>query len=218
VFGHTVRGPLKLLKEKWLCVDTDINLLDYVSDFKEKLRNVCEIARENLKKSQSKMKKWYDKDARNRIFKPCDKVLAFFPVPGHPLQVRYFGPYEVDSKVSDLDYVKFPGRRKQRQLCHVNMIKEYFERDDCSSVKPVATLATAQWNYSVEKCFENHDSFVDQKVECNVKLKNSDVLSNLETKVGHLNNVEQNELKYLLQKFHNLFPDVPNKTHIVCHV
>jgi len=54
VFGHTVSGPLKLLKEKWLCVDTDINLLDYVSDIKEKLRNLCEIARENLKKkSQS---------------------------------------------------------------------------------------------------------------------------------------------------------------------
>jgi len=44
VFGNTVRRPLKLLKEKCLCLDTDINLLDYVSDFKELLRNICEIA------------------------------------------------------------------------------------------------------------------------------------------------------------------------------
>jgi len=49
------------------------------------------------------MKKWYDKDARNRIFKPGDKVLVFLPVPGHSLQARYFGP--VESKDSDLDYV-----------------------------------------------------------------------------------------------------------------
>jgi len=28
VFGHTVRGPLKLLKEMWLAEDTPDNLLD----------------------------------------------------------------------------------------------------------------------------------------------------------------------------------------------
>lgn len=39
-FGHTVRGPLKLLKEKWLCDEGDLNLLDYVSVFR-----VDEIAR-----------------------------------------------------------------------------------------------------------------------------------------------------------------------------
>ena len=34
VFGHTVRGPLKLLKEKFLSQeDTPLNLLQYVSDF-----------------------------------------------------------------------------------------------------------------------------------------------------------------------------------------
>jgi hypothetical protein len=35
VFGHTVRGPLKLVKEKWLDEHTDLILLDYVSKFKE---------------------------------------------------------------------------------------------------------------------------------------------------------------------------------------
>ena len=65
VFGHTVRGPLKLLKEKWLTETSDLNLLDYVSDFKEKLYNACKLAQENLKSSQMKMKMWFDKDARN---------------------------------------------------------------------------------------------------------------------------------------------------------
>ena len=37
VFGHTVRGPLKLLKEKFLSQeDTPLNLLQYVSDFRRK--------------------------------------------------------------------------------------------------------------------------------------------------------------------------------------
>ena len=89
VFGHTVRGPLKLLKEKWLTETSDLNLLDYVSTFKERLYNTCKLAQENLKTSQMKMKTWFYKDARNRVFKPGDKVLVFLPIPGHPLQARY---------------------------------------------------------------------------------------------------------------------------------
>jgi transposase InsO family protein len=62
VFGHTVRGPLKLLKEKLLSnQDTEINLLDYVSDFRYKLSKACEVARANLHSAQSKMKARYDK-------------------------------------------------------------------------------------------------------------------------------------------------------------
>ncbi|CAC5371239.1 unnamed protein product [Mytilus coruscus] len=56
VFGHTVRGPLKLIKEKWLTEHTDLNLLDYVSRFKEKLYTACQIAQNNLKTVQNKMK------------------------------------------------------------------------------------------------------------------------------------------------------------------
>ena len=64
VFGRTVRVPLKLLKEKWLNNETDAKLLDYVSKLKYKLKRANEIARENLKEDQTKMKKWYDKDSK----------------------------------------------------------------------------------------------------------------------------------------------------------
>ena len=56
-FGHTVRGPLKLLKEKFLSQkDTFLNLLQYVSDFRSKLLKACEAAKLNLKSTQGKMK------------------------------------------------------------------------------------------------------------------------------------------------------------------
>ena len=55
VFGHTVRGPLKLLKEKFLSQeDTPLNLLQYVSDFRSKLLTACDPAKSNLKKAQGK--------------------------------------------------------------------------------------------------------------------------------------------------------------------
>ena len=215
VFGHTVRGPLKLLKEKWLCEDTDINLLDYVSGFKHKLTRACEIARENLKQSQVKMKQWYDKDARTREFKPGEKVLVFLPVPGHPLQAKYFGPYVIESRLNDLNYiVQTPTRRKKRQVCHVNMLKKYFERESGNDVKPVATLVNEQQESPYSK--ENFD-IKDQVNEYSSKLKNSDILNNLDQKLCHLDTDQRNELKILIKSFSHIFPDVPNKTDYIVH-
>ena len=106
VFGHSVCGPLKLLKENWLSENTEsLNMLDYVSKFRDKLKKVCELAQQNLKNSQSKMKMLYDRKSQNRGFKPGDKVLVVLPVQGNMLQARYHGPYKVLKRVGDLDYV-----------------------------------------------------------------------------------------------------------------
>ena len=38
--------------------------------------------------------------------------------------------YTVDKKLSDVNYiVNTPWRRKQKQLCHINMLKKYIDRD-----------------------------------------------------------------------------------------
>ena len=87
VFGHTVRGPSKLLKEKFLSQeDTPLNSLQYVSDFRSKLLTACEAAKSNLKRAQSKMKQNYDKNTKERSLRSGDKVLALLPIPGRPLQ------------------------------------------------------------------------------------------------------------------------------------
>ena len=58
----------------------------------------CELAQNNLRSVQSKMKKRYDKYTQSRYFQPGDQVLALLPVPGKPLQARYFGPYMIKEK------------------------------------------------------------------------------------------------------------------------
>ena len=57
-----------------------------------------------IKSAQSKMKLHYDENAQDRNFEPGDKVLALLPIPGKPLQARYYGPYTVDKKLSDVNY------------------------------------------------------------------------------------------------------------------
>ena len=69
VFCHAVRGPLLLLKEKWLDEDPEkISVLKYVATFKDRLFRAGQIAKRNLQESQSKMKVWYDRKAKSRCF------------------------------------------------------------------------------------------------------------------------------------------------------
>ena len=104
----------QLEKEKVLSSSNEsINLLQNVSDSCTKPFRACE-ARANLSSSQKSMKKKYDVDAVERSFKPGQKVLALLPVPSNPLNSRYFGPYVIQKKLSDLNYVVVtPDRRKQ---------------------------------------------------------------------------------------------------------
>ena len=211
VFGHSVSGPLKMLKENWLSENTEsLNLLDYVSKFRDKLEKACELAQENLKNSQSKMKMLYDRKSQNRIFKPGDKVLVLLPVQRNMLQARYHGPYKVLKRVGDLDYViETTGRRKSTQLCHVNMAKPYFER---GLKKPVMVTDCNIENNSNQE-HETWGDTPDLDVECKIRLSNSEILDDLETKLNHVPHDKRIPLMKLLLKYKSVFPDVPNRTN-----
>ena len=103
------------MKEKFLSNDdSSLNLLQYVSDFKDLLLKACESTRTNLKSAQRKIKHWYNVNAKERKFMPGDRVLALLPIPGKPLHARYYGPYTVNKMISDVNYfVNTPPRRKK---------------------------------------------------------------------------------------------------------
>ena len=114
-----------------------------------------------LKMSRGKMKARYDNHVIDRKFKPGDKVLALLPIPGRPLKARYFGPYTIDKKTSDLNYIiNTPGRRKNKRMCHVNMLKEYFDRDSSIS-KPITVVNTVPQESNVFEPEVNSD-FIDE--------------------------------------------------------
>ena len=117
-----------------------------MSDFKNRLSKACEAAQSNLKSAQNKMRMHYGENAQDKNFEPGDKVLALLPIPGKPLQARYYGPYTVDKKLSDVNFVvNTPGRRKQK-LCHINMFKKYIDRDSyaISSVNLINSVPPEQ--------------------------------------------------------------------------
>lgn len=218
VFGHEVNGPMRMVKEKWLGKEDPPNVVKYVSDFKDRLMRAREIAHENLKSSQGDMKGWYDRKARTRSFQPGDKVLVLFPLQGDPFKARFSGPWEIERKLSDVNYiVKTPGRRKKNQLCHINMLKQFHERKlegkDEQGMKKVCIVNAA----TSTTCME--EEWAEAKLsKCEgMVLENSAVLGNLNQKLGHMELEKKEKVIEIIQKYIGLFPDAPRKTNLVVH-
>ena len=223
---HVTIRPLLLLKEKWLDEDPEkISVLKYVATFKDRLFRAGQMAKRNLQESQSKMKVWYDRKAKSRCFEPGDRVLVLFPVVGNPLQAKYSGPYKVVKKISDTNYlVKTPGRRKETQVCHINMLKAYHE-------KPKPELVTLNNRLGLESLTHSKDCVgqVAEKEEDTesevrlendqqpIKLQNSQILNDLGTKLSHLPLVQRKELAEVITQYREVFPDVPSKTNLIEH-
>ena len=80
---------------------------------------------------------------------------------------------------------------------------------------------------SIEKCNDVCDvsdidgyNDLDKTIRDNVQsahLKNSDYLSNLDTKLSHLNASQEKQISSLIRKYESLFPDVPTRTTAAVH-
>ena len=91
IFAHSVT----LLKESWLQDEiAESNLIDYISDFKERLHKAIYCAHDNLKISDHKS------GTRSLV---GSQVFDLLPVPGSPLKGIFQGPYKVVKRLNDLD-------------------------------------------------------------------------------------------------------------------
>ena len=223
---HVTIRPLLLLKEKWLDEDPEkISVLKYVATFKDRLFRAGQIAKRNLQESQSKMKVWYDRKAKSRCFEPGDRVLVLFPVVGNPLQAKYSGPYKVVKKISDTNYlVKTPGRRKETQVCHINMLKAYHEKPKPELVTLNNRLGLESPTHSKDCVGQLAEKEEDTESEVRlgndqqpIKLQNSQILNDLGTKLSHFPLVQRKELAEVISQYREVFPDVPSKTNLIEH-
>ena len=132
---------------------------------------------------------------------------------------------EDPEKISDTNYlVKTPGRRKETQVCHINMLKAYHE-------KPKPELVTLNNRLGLESPTHSKDCVgqVAEKEEDTesevrlendqqpIKLQNSQILNDLGTKLSHLPLVQRKELAEVITQYREVFPDVPSKTNLIEH-
>ena len=211
VFGHRVRGPLALLNDAVTPSETPSNLVDYVNGFRHRLYSAGEMAREKLSSAQGKKKRLYDRKTEQRSFSPGDQVLALLPMVNSPFQARFSGPFTVLHQVSDQNVLlSTPKRRKATQLCHINLLKSYYANES----KPLSAAAAVGSQF-----FGGEDDGATAPDESLLrgKLKNTDILRNLESLLGHLWAEGRSELTALIHSNLCLFSDTPSQTHMIVH-
>ncbi len=188
LYGHKPRGPLQLVKANWIASNSEEGMLGYVARIKERLFRSTELAKKHLYQAQAKSKLLHDSKSQDRQFTQGDKVLLYLPIEKSALHARYFGPYEVVRKLSDVGYViSTPDRCRKTRFCHVNLLKAYHERPEVVHVAPVACVAAA-----------DTEPLEDAVT---ARLNNSEVLANLDEKLRHRTPSQQQQLGDLIRKF-----------------
>ncbi|KAL0172150.1 hypothetical protein M9458_032461, partial [Cirrhinus mrigala] len=220
VFGHTIRGPLELIHDQFLSKDSPrVPILEYVSTFREHLHRAWDVAKQHLSDTQVKMKTRYDKKSVARSFQPGESVLVLLPVPSSPMHARFAGPYTIEKKLSDTNYIILtPDRRRKSRVCHVNMLKAYVDRNKCD-INPVAKSVTAVNIVDLPTGYvpEVDDlSDKDAHATCG-RLSNSTILATLPTYLSYLSEEHRNDVVKLINKYPTLFHDIPSQTNVLVH-
>lgn len=201
LYGRSVSGPLALLKASWIN-DVDINLakqnvIDFITDTREKIKQAVDLANTVAQQERIKAKTWYDKKARFKNYEVGDEVLILLPMVHKPLQAKYYGPYVIAEKLGPVDYVVHtPDRRKQRRVCHANLMKPYIRR-----------LESANTDGNTTRSVLVSDA-IDQQVA---------LTETGETNTGNLPCELQSDVDQIKEEFADIFSDKPGKTHLCTH-
>ena len=164
---------------------------------RERLDEMKDLVRENLEKSQEKMKSWYDENARDKSFKVNDEVLLLLPTTTNKLTVKWQGPFKVTRKVSEVDYeINVGTSRKRLRTYHVNLLKAWRSRENVSFFCKEVT---------------------DEIPEMTPDAKSQNQTWHDVTISDSLNADQQRQIRALLEEFSDIFCDQPSRTRLIEH-
>ena len=210
VFGHEVRGPLKLLKERIVEPTAPEDVLQYVSSCRTRLQAACEVACKNLAGAKARMKARYDQKAVQRVFDPGDLVLVLVSGAREQLSPGFAGPYRVLRRVGNLNYVlSTPDRRTKTRFCHINTLKAYEGRESDAVVCCTASEFPEEG--------EETDAGYSPPEIVSARLYNTQALEVLSEQLGHLDEPQQQDVHQLVEEHPKLFRDVPGRTTKAVH-
>ena len=117
--------------------------------------------------------------------------------------------------MSDVNYIlQTPEQRKSRRLCHVNMLKEYYEKSPPRNLTEQCTSRLVALSVNVEA---SQKPKTEDSIQGELRFNNADVSTNLDKKLSHLPLNKRAEVVELIQEFAVLFPDTPGRTTAIQH-
>ena len=227
LYGRTVRGPMKILKELWTGeseVSETKTVYQYVVDLEERLEQTCKLAREELKKSRQRYATNYNKKAKVRNLKVGEEVLLLLPTDRNKLLMQWKGPFPIVEKVSSMNYkIDFGHRTK---TFHANLLKKYHRRTVAAvmeEVTPVTNVMEIACASVIED--EQHDDVGPTELK---SFSTNDLLhlppmvqkEHMEdVKISpQLNKAKVRQVQQLLAEFEETLTDIPGKTTLGEHV
>lgn len=198
LYGHSVRGPLDVLKEAWEgpAPDQRCSELSYVLKMRDKLEKFKELANDNLSQAQQRQRQSYNKASRRRVFKEGQKVLLLLPTTESGLLAKWQGPFVIQRKTGPVTYELFmPEQRKKNQIFNINLLKEWIACPDQPSVFLAHTV-------------------IDEEELAEQYFPTSDETS-VFPEISHLMAEQQEQLKARMSK--ELFSLRPGSTHLIQH-
>ena len=91
--------------------------------------------------------------------------------------------------------------------------KPYFE----SGVKRPVMVTDCNVENNSNQEHQTWSETPDLDVECKIRLSNSEILDDLETKLHHVPQGKRIPLIKFLLKYKSVFPDIPNRTNVLKH-
>lgn len=199
LFGREVRGPLDILRESWEgdAPHQSSNIVSYVLRMREKLDHLSSMAHNHLAQAHMRQKTWYDRTARSRTFSSGQKVLLLLPSSESSLLAKWQGPFEVLRRVGEVTYeIAMPDRRRQKQIYHVNLLKEWIGRP--------SAIQDQLWARTVEQEEELAEQYFPTAGA-----------ESTYPSVTHLTPEQQEELRRITPQ--GLFQDKPGRTNVITH-
>ena len=214
MFGRSVRGPMRILKELWTNENIQEETKDvysYMIGLQERIQETCTVAQQEVAKMQKKNEKYYNRKARYRKFEIGDKILLMIPVKTDKMKLKWSGPYEVKERVGEYDY-RIEMEEGKIRIYHINLMKKYYEREneECGEEEEEMLSAIVTVVNDGDNGMEDDELLMLYNGETRGSYK--DVLVN-----PKLDKEKQGELMKLLEEFGDIFSDVPGKTHLVEH-
>ena len=220
LYGRTVRGPMKILKELWTGEGEDTETktsYQYIFELRERLEQTMALAQQAMERDQSRYKGAYDKKAKERKLEAGEKVLLLLPSSGNKLLMQWQGPFVVQEKVGEYDYrIMLNGKVK---TYHVNMLKRYVERR--AEVDNGSASASSALEVVAVAVIEKSDATAEEVVEDDKLLEfmtygGKETSEDVHTGDG-LSEVEEEQVRKVITSFPSVFSDKPGRTNIIQH-
>ncbi|UYV78534.1 hypothetical protein LAZ67_16001927 [Cordylochernes scorpioides] len=155
------REPMSLLDDKNIPTDSNMDDYDeYIENYLDKIARTRQVVINNTEKTQEGMKRNYDKKHNEKIYEPGHLVAVWTPVRKigkcEKLLRKYFGPYRILKKLSNVNYLIEPKDNPGQDplIVHVSRLKPYFERIDENFISRLqAILARFVWGLDALRGF-----------------------------------------------------------------